>query len=140
MNRAQTILSCSVNGETGHGRRRRRVLSHCHANTWVSHICRYSEPSLCHLPRLFLSYSFLASAPFFRPKGMPSLSLTAPAEPVNSPHSLLPFLQSQSQTTLSRLYQRPSSCLSIFRYNSLCLRRIHLDENLVGSWLLFSSR
>ncbi|KAI0044282.1 transcription factor Tfb2 [Auriscalpium vulgare] len=30
-------------------------------------------------------------------------------------HALLPFLQSQSQTALTRLYQRPSSCLSIFR-------------------------
>ena len=33
----------------------------------------------------------------------------------SSPHALLPFLQSQSQNTLTRLYQRPSSCLSIFR-------------------------
>lgn len=31
------------------------------------------------------------------------------------PHALLPFLRSQSQNTLTRLYQRPSSCLSIFR-------------------------
>ena len=31
-------------------------------------------------------------------------------------HTLLSFLQSQSQNTLSRLYQKPSSCLSIFRY------------------------
>ncbi|EPQ53971.1 transcription factor Tfb2 [Gloeophyllum trabeum ATCC 11539] len=31
------------------------------------------------------------------------------------PHALLPFLQSQSQNTLTRLYQRPSACLSIFR-------------------------
>ena len=30
-------------------------------------------------------------------------------------HLLLAFLHSQSQTTLTRLYQRPSSCLSIFR-------------------------
>jgi transcription initiation factor TFIIH subunit 4 len=32
-----------------------------------------------------------------------------------NPHSLLPFLQRQSQGTLTRLYQSPSSCLSIFR-------------------------
>ncbi|KAH9838443.1 transcription factor Tfb2-domain-containing protein [Rhodofomes roseus] len=32
-----------------------------------------------------------------------------------SPHILLTFLQSQSQNALTRLYQRPSSCLSIFR-------------------------
>lgn len=31
-------------------------------------------------------------------------------------HALLPFLHTQSQTSLTRLYQRPSSCLSIFRY------------------------
>lgn len=31
------------------------------------------------------------------------------------PHPLLSFLQSQSQNTLTRLYQKPSSCLSIFR-------------------------
>ncbi|KAF8442275.1 transcription factor Tfb2-domain-containing protein [Boletus edulis BED1] len=35
--------------------------------------------------------------------------------PENVPHALLPFLRSQSQNTLTRLYQRPSSCLSIFR-------------------------
>ncbi|GLB36471.1 hypothetical protein LshimejAT787_0307590 [Lyophyllum shimeji] len=31
------------------------------------------------------------------------------------PHTLIPFLQSQSQNTLTRLYQLPSSCLSIYR-------------------------
>ncbi|KAJ7352276.1 transcription factor Tfb2-domain-containing protein [Mycena albidolilacea] len=46
---------------------------------------------------------------------MPSLHLSAPVEQKNSPHSLLPFLQSQSQQTLNKLYSRPSSCLSIFR-------------------------
>ncbi|KAJ7650868.1 transcription factor Tfb2-domain-containing protein [Roridomyces roridus] len=46
---------------------------------------------------------------------MPSLNPAAPAEQNSSPHSLLPFLQSQSQTILTRLYQRPASCLSIFR-------------------------
>ena len=40
---------------------------------------------------------------------------TADAALESSPHALLPFLQSQSQNTLTRLYQRPSSCLSIFR-------------------------
>ncbi|KAF6759831.1 transcription factor Tfb2-domain-containing protein [Ephemerocybe angulata] len=34
---------------------------------------------------------------------------------VKKEHVLLPFLQTQSQNTLTRLYQRPSSCLSIFR-------------------------
>ncbi|KAH9966940.1 transcription factor Tfb2-domain-containing protein [Lactifluus volemus] len=44
---------------------------------------------------------------------------TATGNPENkqecSLHALLPFLQTQSQTSLTRLYQRPSSCLSIFR-------------------------
>ncbi|KAL4074869.1 transcription factor Tfb2-domain-containing protein [Scleroderma yunnanense] len=42
-----------------------------------------------------------------------TLSSAAVAQTV--PHALLPFLRLQSQTTLTRLYQRPSSCLSIFR-------------------------
>ncbi|KAJ6596034.1 transcription factor Tfb2-domain-containing protein [Mycena sp. CBHHK59/15] len=46
---------------------------------------------------------------------MPSVTSNPQTENASSPHSLLPFLQSQSQTTLTRLYQRPSSCLSIFR-------------------------
>jgi transcription initiation factor TFIIH subunit 4 len=32
------------------------------------------------------------------------------------PHPLLRFLQSQPRKALSRLYQRPSSCLCIFRF------------------------
>lgn len=32
------------------------------------------------------------------------------------PHPLLKFLQSQPKKALSRLYQRPSSCLCIFRF------------------------
>ena len=32
------------------------------------------------------------------------------------PHLLLVFLQSQPKKALSRLYQRPSSCLCIFRF------------------------
>lgn len=44
-----------------------------------------------------------------------SLQNTDVIVPQHVPHPLLPFLQSQSQTTLTRLYQRPSSCLSIFR-------------------------
>ncbi|PCH42362.1 transcription factor Tfb2 [Wolfiporia cocos MD-104 SS10] len=38
-------------------------------------------------------------------------------------HVLLTFLHSQSQNALSRLYQRPSACLSIFRFISLPLER-----------------
>jgi len=46
---------------------------------------------------------------------MPSLLRQTEQDTKNTSHSLLPFLQSQSQNTLTRLYQRPSSCLSIFR-------------------------
>ncbi|KAH7884775.1 transcription factor Tfb2 [Phlebopus sp. FC_14] len=48
---------------------------------------------------------------------MPSVQVlsSSPSVPANVPHVLLPFLRSQSQNTLTRLYQRPSSCLSIFR-------------------------
>ncbi|KIJ14446.1 hypothetical protein PAXINDRAFT_135073 [Paxillus involutus ATCC 200175] len=47
---------------------------------------------------------------------MPSVqALSSSSAPENVPHALLPFLRSQSQNTLTRLYQRPSSCLSIFR-------------------------
>lgn len=42
-------------------------------------------------------------------------SAEAPSQNESASHSLLAFLQSQSQNTLTRLYQRPSSCLSIFR-------------------------
>ncbi|KAI0806151.1 transcription factor Tfb2-domain-containing protein [Irpex lacteus] len=47
------------------------------------------------------------------PSVQPVTEGTASAE--SSSHALLAFLQSQSQNTLTRLYQRPSSCLSIFR-------------------------
>ncbi|KAL4062894.1 transcription factor Tfb2-domain-containing protein [Scleroderma citrinum] len=47
---------------------------------------------------------------------MPSVqTLSSAAVAQTVPHALLPFLRLQSQTTLTRLYQRPSSCLSIFR-------------------------
>ncbi|KIM57435.1 hypothetical protein SCLCIDRAFT_16985 [Scleroderma citrinum Foug A] len=45
---------------------------------------------------------------------MPSVQARS-SDPQTAPHALLPFLRLQSQTTLTRLYQRPSSCLSIFR-------------------------
>jgi hypothetical protein len=44
---------------------------------------------------------------------MPPAEITDTAD--YTPHALLPFLHQQSQNTLTRLYQRPSSCLSIFR-------------------------
>ncbi|KAF8963144.1 transcription factor Tfb2-domain-containing protein [Flammula alnicola] len=43
------------------------------------------------------------------------------------PHALLPFLHSQSQNTLTRLYQRPSSCLSIFRLLTPLERQIIMN-------------
>ena len=41
------------------------------------------------------------------------------------PHTLLAFLQSQPKKALSRLYQRPSSCLCIFRF-LLCSRLVEV--------------
>ncbi|KAH9943694.1 transcription factor Tfb2-domain-containing protein [Amylocystis lapponica] len=48
---------------------------------------------------------------------MPSAPPTASEVPVEeeTAHALLAFLRTQSQNTLTRLYQRPSSCLSVFR-------------------------
>ncbi|KAI3615975.1 transcription factor tfiih complex subunit tfb2 [Moniliophthora roreri] len=45
----------------------------------------------------------------------------------SNPHSLLPFLQVQSPTSLSRLYQSPSSCLSIFRLLAPVERQIVMN-------------
>ncbi|KAF9558831.1 transcription factor Tfb2 [Agrocybe pediades] len=42
-------------------------------------------------------------------------------------HIIIPFLQSQSQNTLTRLYQRPSSCLSIFRLLSPLERQLVMN-------------
>lgn len=59
---------------------------------------------------------------------MPSaVSAGAPDEEVRKEHVLLPFLQSQSQHTLTKLYQRPSSCLSIFRLLSPLERQIVMN-------------
>ncbi|GBE88578.1 RNA polymerase II transcription factor B subunit 2 [Sparassis crispa] len=49
------------------------------------------------------------------PSVQPQPNLDTPSDEDEGSHILLTFLQSQSQNTLSRLYQRPSSCLSIFR-------------------------
>ncbi|KAL1741910.1 transcription factor Tfb2-domain-containing protein [Schizophyllum fasciatum] len=57
---------------------------------------------------------------------MPSLVQDQP-ELASAPHSLLPFLQSQPQNTLTRLYQRPSSCLSIFRLLAPLERQIVMN-------------
>ncbi|KAI0247039.1 transcription factor Tfb2 [Lactifluus subvellereus] len=46
---------------------------------------------------------------------MPTATGNAEKRQERQLHPLLPFLQTQSQTSLTRLYQRPSSCLSIFR-------------------------
>ncbi|EIM90946.1 transcription factor Tfb2 [Stereum hirsutum FP-91666 SS1] len=62
-----------------------------------------------------------------------------------SPHALLPFLQSQSQTALTRLYNRPSSCLSIFRLlapveRQLVMNLLWLESaiptNTMSSWVV----
>lgn len=51
------------------------------------------------------------------------------------PHSLLPFLHSQSQSALTRLYSRPSACLAIFRYDEFSLK-CHFGEFTTNFWRL----
>ena len=65
--------------------------------------CRHSE--VTNIIAGLLGYVM----PSVRRTSMANVSSDTPS------HLLLAFLQSQSQTTLTRLYQRPSSCLSIFR-------------------------
>ncbi|KDR78688.1 hypothetical protein GALMADRAFT_244190 [Galerina marginata CBS 339.88] len=57
----------------------------------------------------------------------PPYSYADNAEDLHTPHALLPFLQSQSQNTLTRLYQKPSSCLSIFRLLAPLERQIIMN-------------
>ncbi|KAI5122551.1 hypothetical protein M0805_005278 [Coniferiporia weirii] len=45
----------------------------------------------------------------------------------DAPHQLLPFLQQQSQGALTRLYGRPSSCLSVFRLLAPLERQIVMN-------------
>lgn len=47
-------------------------------------------------------------------RGMPTVEELSAKDA--GPHPLLKFLQSQPRKALSRLYQRPSSCLCIFRF------------------------
>ncbi|KAJ3711331.1 transcription factor Tfb2-domain-containing protein [Lentinula raphanica] len=63
----------------------------------------------------------------------------------NKPHALLPFLQLQSATSLSRLYQSPSSCLSIFRLldsveRQLVMNLLWLESAIslstMGAWVV----
>ena len=48
----------------------------------------------------------------------------------DTPHKLLPFLQHQSQGALTRLYSRPSACLSVFRLSS-CVVAIYEESILL---------
>ncbi|KAF5327195.1 hypothetical protein D9619_004975 [Psilocybe cf. subviscida] len=71
------------------------------------------------------------------------------SEQAESPHTLLPFLQSQSSSTLTRLYQRPSSCLSIFRLLAPLERQIIMNllwlesaipASTMAAWVMRESR
>ncbi|KAF9053804.1 transcription factor Tfb2 [Hymenopellis radicata] len=59
--------------------------------------------------------------------------MPAPTEPDDplltpaQPHTLIAFLVKEPKTTLSRLYQRPSSCLSIFRLVSPLERQLIMN-------------
>ncbi|KAH9032658.1 transcription factor Tfb2-domain-containing protein [Lactarius pseudohatsudake] len=58
---------------------------------------------------------------------MPSATGKAEEQQERSLHALLPFLQTQSQTSLTRLYQRPSSCLPVFRLLGAVERQLVMD-------------
>ncbi|KAI0059239.1 transcription factor Tfb2 [Artomyces pyxidatus] len=58
---------------------------------------------------------------------MPTVTEQTDQAQDHTSHALLPFLQSQSQTALTRLYQRPSSCLSIFRLLGAVERQIVMN-------------
>ncbi|KAH9973409.1 transcription factor Tfb2-domain-containing protein [Russula compacta] len=58
---------------------------------------------------------------------MPTATGKAEDQQEHSLHALLPSLQTQSQTSLNRLYQRPSSCLSIFRLLGAVERQIVMN-------------
>ncbi|KAF8589900.1 transcription factor Tfb2 [Ramaria rubella] len=74
----------------------------------------------------------------------------APAKGLDAtPHSLLPFLQSQSQNLLNRLYSRPSSCLAIFRLlgpleRQIVMNLLWLDSSVptstLDSWIMRDGR
>ena len=71
------------------------------------------------------------------PSAHPVVEESAPVE--STSHALLAFLQSQSQNTLTRLYQKPSSCLSIFRFVQPYLMWWHaLIAEGVDYWVLWS--
>ena len=68
---------------------------------------------------------------------MPSITIkTTPDAKETNPgtedvsHSLITFLQTQSQNMLTRLYQKPSACLSIFRFVACSPYLMFLDANL----------
>ncbi|KAG5648235.1 hypothetical protein DXG03_006193 [Asterophora parasitica] len=55
------------------------------------------------------------------------------------PHPLIPFLQLQSQNTLTRLYQLPSSCLSIYRLLAPLERQLVMSLLWLESAILAST-
>ncbi|KAF9475450.1 transcription factor Tfb2 [Pholiota conissans] len=70
---------------------------------------------------------------------MPSALPAESSENTVNPHALLPFLETQSQNTLTRLYQRPSSCLSIFRLLAPLERQIIMNLLWLESAILVST-
>ncbi|VDB84710.1 unnamed protein product [Peniophora sp. CBMAI 1063] len=59
------------------------------------------------------------------------MSLASTSGPVGlnkaTPHSLLPYLRTQTASALNRLYQRPSSCLPVFRLLDPLSRQIVMN-------------
>ncbi|KAI0784554.1 transcription factor Tfb2-domain-containing protein [Abortiporus biennis] len=81
---------------------------------------------------------------------MPGLQTSEPGPSTESTsHALLGFLQSQSQNTLTRLYQRPSSCLSVFRLlgpleRQLVMNLLWMDSaipaSMMSAWITREGR
>ncbi|KAF9815821.1 hypothetical protein IEO21_04333 [Rhodonia placenta] len=79
---------------------------------------------------------------------MPSVDPSTDATE-EGPHILLAFLQSQSQNALTRLYQKPSSCLSLFRLmrpleRQLIMNLLWLESpipvSMMASWITREGR
>lgn len=57
-----------------------------------------------------------------------------------APHQLITFLRQQSQGSLTRLYNRPSSCLAVFRFGVMsCLEySLWLKTEFKDFWVLWN--
>lgn len=118
-----TILRCGLDGD-GHllcglcyqeilPLISRRVVMVNAIEGWITRQGSRSASRFRQLPQIFTASATPVQLGLWRP-GMPAAEKLSPTDA--GPHLLLKFLQSQPRKALSRLYQRPSSCLCIFRF------------------------